>query len=344
MALTPNPLRKAGGFSICVLILIATACSAAPTPTRPRATAASRPTAIPTTIPPTVAPTYTAAPTATPLGSVTLTDDANRVVTILNAPQRIVSLAPSTTEIAFALGLAGRMAAVDTFSDYPQEAIGLPKVSTSPLNLEQIVELKPDLILAAGITSGDDVKRIVNLGLTVIVVGAPKMTFDSVMADIALVGKATGTESQAKTVNAGIRQKLDAIRSKLADVKTRPRVYWELDATDPAKPFTPGPGSFVNDIIEFAGGTNIAAEAKSPYAQLNAEEIIATNPEVIILSDFAYGTTVESVKARRGWWAIDAVKNDKVFPIDDNLVSRPGPRIADGVEAAAKLIHPELFP
>jgi iron complex transport system substrate-binding protein len=340
-------LRPKTGAIAClvVLVLFAAACAPVPTPVPPTTTPTrQRPTVAPTAIPVTATPTATAAPTATPIGSVTVVDDANRTVTIPSAPQRILSLAPSTTEIAFALGLGSRMAAVDPFSDYPPEAKNLPKVNNSPLNLEQVVALKPDLVLAAGITSGEDVKKMVNLQLPVIVVGATKTTLESIMADIRLVGQATGTELKAKTVTDGMKQRLDAVQAKLAGAQTKPRVYWELDATDPAKPFTPGPGSFLDEIIRLAGGTNVAANAKSPYAQVNAEEVIAENPDIIILSDFAYGTTIESVKARPGWLAINAVKNDKVFPIDDNLVSRPSPRIVEGLEAAAKLIHPEFFP
>jgi iron complex transport system substrate-binding protein len=92
-----------------------------------------------------------------------------------------------------------------------------------------------------------------------------------------------------------------------------------------------------------AGGENVFANAGSPYPKISAEQVVSANPDVMILSDFAYGVTVESVKARKGWDVIAAVKNNKVFPIDDNLVSRPGPRVVDGIEAAMKLIHPELF-
>jgi iron complex transport system substrate-binding protein len=271
-------------------------------------------------------------------------DDAKRTVTIPSTPQRIVSLAPSTTEIAAALGLSQRLVAVDTFSDFPAEVKSLAKVNTSPLNLEQVVSLKPDLVLAAGITSPDDVKKISDLKLSVLVVGAPATTFDSVFADILMVGKATGTDARATSITDSMKQKLEAVKAKINTAKSKPKVYWKLDATDPAKPYTPGPGSFVDDLIKLAGGTNVAAGAKSPYAQISAEEVVAANPDVIILSDFAYGTTVESVKARKGWSAITAVKNNRVLPIDDNLVSRPGPRLMEGVEAAAKLIHPELFP
>lgn len=292
-----------------------------------------------TPIPPTK-PAPTVAPTA---ASVTVTDGANRSVTITGTPQRIVSLAPSATEIAFALGLGKQVVAVDSFSDYPAETKDLPKIKTYPLNLEQIVSLKPDLILAAGIQSPDDIKKIADLKLTVIVVGSMNTTFDSVAADIAMVGKATGTDAKAKVVTDAMKQKIDAVKAKIMPSSSKPKVYWELDATDPAKPYAPGPGSFIGDLITLAGGVNATANAKTPYAQVNAEEIIAANPDIIILSDAAYGTTPESVKARKGWAVITAVKNDKVLPIDDNLVSRPAPRIADGLEAAAKLIHPELY-
>jgi cobalamin transport system substrate-binding protein len=303
----------------------------APTPTPAPATA------VPATVVPTAIPV-----TATP-ASVTVTDGANRSVTIAGVPQRIVSLAPSTTEIAFALGLGSRVVAMDSLSDYPSQVKDLPKIKTYPLNFEQVVSFKPDLVLAAAIQSPDDIKKLADLKLTVLVVGAPVTTFDSVMSDITMVGKATGTEAAAKTVTDAMQQKIDAVKAKIADAKSKPRVYWELDATDPSKPYAPGPGSFINDIITMGGGVNVTASAKSAYPQVNAEEIIAANPQVIILSDAAYGTTVESVKARPGWSVLDAVKNDKVFPIDDNLVSRPGPRVVDGLEAAAKLIHPEVF-
>ena len=330
---------------LSIVLIALAACAPAPTrtPIPPAATTTSvPPTMVSATMTPTAIPPTTAPATATP-ASVTVIDGANRSVTIVGAPQRIVSLAPSTTEIAFALGLGSRVVAVDSLSDYPAQVKDLPKIKTYPLNFEQVVSFKPDLVLAAAIQSPDDIKKLADLKLTVLVVGAQVTTFDSVMSDIAMVGKATGTEAATKTLTDAMKQKIDAVKAKIANAKTKPRVYWELDATDPAKPYAPGPGSFINDIITLDGGVNVTASAKSAYPQVNAEEIVAANPEVIILSDAAYGTTVESVKARPGWSVIDAVKHNKVFPIDDNLVSRPGPRIVDGLEAAAKLIHPEVF-
>jgi len=377
-------MRKARGWLESIILLTAlfvalAACSAPPVP-QPQptnaptqaaqpitaATQAVTPTTIATSAAPTVAATHvpstsaptsasTIAPTTTPISAPTLapttapagfaiTDSAGRKLTLAKIPERIVSLAPSTTEIVCALNACDKLIGVDTFSDFPAQVKAIPKLSNGfDPNYEQIVAAKPDLVLAAGITSPDVIKKLEDLQLPVLVVGEENASFDTIKNDIALVGVALGKEDQAKQVNAAIDQKIADVKAKVAQATTKPRVFWELDATDPAKPYTPGPGSFVNQIIEIAGGENVASRATSPYPQLSAEEIIQANPQVIILSDAAYGVAPESVGKRPGWDVIDAVKNNRVYPIDDNLVSRPGPRVAEGVEAAAKLIHPELF-
>jgi iron complex transport system substrate-binding protein len=133
------------------------------------------------------------------------------------------------------------------------------------------------------------------------------------------------------------------VAAKVRGATKKPKVFYELDATDPTKPFTPGPGTFIDALIAMAGGQNIAADAKAQWAQLSLEDVIKKDPELIILGDANYGTTPDQVKARPGWSAISAVKNGAIFGIDDNLVTRPGPRIAAGLETLAKIIQPELF-
>lgn len=286
-----------------------------------------------------------AAPATVTPSTETITDAAGRKVTIGGLPQRIISLAPSDTEILFALGLGPKVLAVDDFSDFPVEAKALPKIggTSDKYNFEQIVALKPDIIFVAGITSPDAVKKLEDLKLTVVELGPANTTLDSILSDIALAGHITGTADKAKQITDSMKQRVDSLKAKIGEAKTKPRVYWELDGTDPTKPYTVGPGTFVNDVISLAGGTNIFAGASSSYIQVSAEQVVAANPEVIILPDAAYGITVESVLARPGWQNVDAVKAKRVYPIDDNLVSRPDPRAVDGIEAAAKLIHPELF-
>jgi iron complex transport system substrate-binding protein len=340
-------IRRSASALALILALILSACGTS-TPTAAPATAAptaALATAAPTAVPPTPAPTEApAAPTSVATG-VTITDVAGRTVTLAATPEHLISLAPSTTEILFALGLAPKIVAADDFSDYPAEAKNLPKIGglNAAYNFEQIVALKPDLIFAAGITAPETIKKLEDLKLTVVVVGAEKTSFDSVFADIALVGKATGQVEQAAQMTTAMQDQLAALKATLATAKAKPLVYWELDATDPAKPYSVGPGNFVGDMIALAGGTNVFAQAESPFPQVSAEQVVAANPDVIILSDATYGVTVDSVLKRPGWQVIAAVKQQRVAPIDDNLVSRPGPRLVAGLEATARIIHPELF-
>jgi iron complex transport system substrate-binding protein len=331
-----------------ILTLLLSACGSSSTPAVTTAPA----TAAPSVMPPTAAPPTASVPTAasteappTAMAGGTITDTAGRSVTITTPPQRIISIAPSNTEILFALDLAPRIVAVDDFSDFPAAAKSLPKIggANAKYNIEQIVALKPDLILAAGVTPPEVVKQLGDLKLTVVVLGTQQTTLDSIFSDITLAGRITGQTDQATRVTTAMQTQLGALKATLATAKAKPRVYWELDGTDPTKPFSVGPGNFVNDLIGLAGGSNIFQTASSPYPQVSAEQIVSADPEVIILSDAAYGISVESVGQRPGWQSITAVKQQRVAPIDDNLVSRPGPRIVDGLAATAKIIHPELF-
>ena len=136
---------------------------------------------------------------------------------------------------------------------------------------------------------------------------------------------------------------MSVIEEKLGEVSERPKVFYELDATDPNAPYTAAAGTFIDTLIGQAGGENIASDLGGQYIPISAEELLLQNPEIIMLGDAAYGITPETVIARPGWEAIDAVKNQRIFAFDDNLASRPGPRLVDGLEALAMLLHPELF-
>ena len=274
---------------------------------------------------------------------VSVVDDAGRTVEIVSNPQRLISLAPSNTEILFALGLGDKVVGVTDFCDYPEEAKAIEKVGGIEPNLEKIVALGPDLVLAIGGSPAQVEKatEMEKLGLTVLVLEPGDI--EGIMANIELVGRATGAEKEASESVAELRKRFDDITTKAKEAGSRPKVFFELDATDPSKPYTPGPGSFIDALITLAGGSNIGAGAKMQWAQLSTEEIIAQDPEVIVLGDANYGVTAEMVKERPGWSVITAVKNGAIYPIDDILISRPGPRIIDGLEALARIIHPELF-
>jgi iron complex transport system substrate-binding protein len=277
-------------------------------------------------------------------GAITLTDGLNRTVTLPAPAMKIVSLAASNTEILFAIGAGAQVVGRDDFSDYPAEAKNAASVggSLGKYNLEAITNLKPDLVLAAGINTPEQVKALEDLKITVFYLGNP-VDMNGMFANLLTVGKLTGKEAEASQLVEGLNKRYDAVIKALSGVTTQPKVYYELDATNPSKPYTAGPGNLVDQVITLAGGQNIGAAMKSPWAEISQEEIIAQNPDIIILGDAAYGETPEKVAQRPGWNVLAAVANKKVFAFDDNLISRFGPRMVDGLEAMARLIHPGLY-
>lgn len=283
-----------------------------------------------------VSPTATATQASYPIS---VTDDRGKQVTFAAPVARIVSVAPSSTEIVFALGAGARLVAVDDFSDYPAEAKGLPKVGGFKASPEKILSFTPDLILA---TTTSDLAPVLEAQAQRVVVFEP-VDIEGVYKNIEALGVVLDRESAARDLVKKMRARIGAVSERAKTAASKPRVLHEIDASDPTKIFVAGPGNFVDAMIGIAGGINVAASTQSQYPQLSAEEIIRSNPEVIVLSDAAYGATPEVVSARPGWSAIDAVRKSRVYPIDPDIVSRPGPRLVDGIEAYAKLLHPDLF-
>ncbi len=310
-----------------VAAVVATEPSAAPTPTPERA----------------AEPTATSAPE--PSAERVLTDDAGREVSLpATAIRRIVSLAPSATEILFAIGAGDRVVGRDDFSNYPAETAGIETVGSFTPDIERIVDLEPDLTVAATITSPSVIEKLEAAGIVVWIADSPDVR--GVVGSIQRLGEAVGLAEEAAVVAAALAEDIEAIVQTVAQAEQRPRVFHELDATDPSKPYTVGPGNFVHDLIVLAGGDNVFADAPTPFPQVGFEEVLVRDPEVIILADAPFGTTVDAVKARIGWDVIEAVANDRMLAVSQELsdqISRPGPRIAKGLEAFARFLHPELF-
>jgi iron complex transport system substrate-binding protein len=154
----------------------------------------------------------------------------------------------------------------------------------------------------------------------------------------------TGHEAEAAALVDSLKARAEAVTSKVADATAKPLVYYELDATDPNAPYTSGPATFVDLLIRTAGGRNFGGDLKGDWVQVSVEELLAKPPDLILLGDNTYGgVTPEQVKSRAGWESLSAVQQKQIFIFDDNLVSRPGPRLVDGLEALAKLLHPDLF-
>jgi iron complex transport system substrate-binding protein len=157
------------------------------------------------------------------------------------------------------------------------------------------------------------------------------------------VANLTSHESETAVLVESFKVRVAAVDEKIMPLSYGPTVYYELDATNPTKPYTAGPGTFVDQLISRAGGINIGAELQSQWAQISLEQLVVANPAIIILGDSAYGETPEKVAQRPGWGTLTAIQTGQVFPFEDNLVSRPGPRLVDGLEAMARLLHPGVF-
>ena len=312
--------------------------------------AAPTATVAPTPLPPTATTAPIVEPTAAPtvestLEPMTLTDSLGRAVTLAAPAERIVSLAPSNTEIVFSLGAGDKLVGRDDFSDYPPEASKVQSIGSlyPKVNAEAIVALKPDLVLAAGITNTEDVKALADLGLTVYATSYTT-SLDDIYDDVLAVGQLMGRSEEAEKLVADMKARVEAIASETADVAGRPKVFYETDDTDPSSPWTRGPGTFLDALINMAGGQNIGAAGQDQDFQMSLEAIVKEDPAIIIFSHASYsGRTPEQVMARPGWENITAVKNKAVYAIDGNLLDRPGPRVVEGLEALARLIHPELF-
>ena len=266
---------------------------------------------------------------------VTVTDDAGREVTIESEPQRIVSLAPANTEIVAALGLMDRLVGVTSFDDYPPEvaSIGIIGDFASP-NLEAVAAAEPDLVLATSGVQADVIGQLENLGAVVVAVDPADL--ESLFGSIVMVGQATGTSEEADTIVSSMRSQLDEITVAIGDATPVP-VFLEI-AQDPL--FTAGPGTLLDDLITAAGGANIVTQ--EGYVAFSVEQLVAEDPAVY-MATLGSMSDPDDLASRPGYADIDAVRTGRVYVLEDNLVSRPGPRVIEGVRLIAEALHPDAF-
>jgi iron complex transport system substrate-binding protein len=275
---------------------------------------------------------------------VTITDDANREVTIKEKPETIVSIQTSNTEIAFALGLGDKIIGVSDYDNYPKEALEKQKVGGQDINSELVLSLLPDMALVTDYhykTHPDVLKKFEEAGIDVIVVGSAT-SFEDVYSNIEMIGEATGSKTEAEEIVTDMKERLQAIKDKAAASVTDKKKVWVEVAPAPDI-FTTGQNTFMHEMLESIQAIN-AAEKQVGWVKMTEEEIVQLNPDVIITT---YGYYVEDPKAevlaREGWAEVPAVKNGNVFDVDSDTVTRPGPRLIEGVEMLAELIYPETF-
>jgi len=299
----------------------------------------------PTVAPETVQPGATSIlpsappPTAAAVFPVTLTDDEGTSVTIPAKPTKIVSLTPATTETLFAIGAGGLVVGkVQDPANYPPEAASIPEVATyAGVDVEKIIASGADLVISGGtgLTQGDAVTKLRAAHIPVLV--SYPTTIADALSGIRLIGQAVGLPDKANTLADTMQSQLDQLTTIAAESGSQPRLFYEIDITGGI--FTPPADSIYGEMFDRAGSTPIAGDAN--YT-ISLENLVAGDPEVILLGDGAYGVTPASVGKRAGWGGMTAVKSNRIVVVDDVVITRPGPRLVEGLVDLINAIHPEL--
>lgn len=291
------------------------------------------------TTPPAPTPTSTPipTPTAAPAFPVTVVDDEGTSVTLAAEPLRIVSLTPAATETLFAMGAGPRVVAkVEDITPYPPEADPLPVVATyQGVDIEKIVNLRADLVIAGGLgfTPPAAVAQLRSLGIPVVVLYAESVA--DALAGIDTIGTLTGQADEASGVTSAMREEFDRLAA-LTQGLAKPLTFYEIDATSDI--YTVPAGSLYEELLRLAGADPITTDASY---QISLEKLITANPAVILLGDGGY-TKPADVTARPNWSGIKAVVDGAIYPVNDTLITRPGPRLVEGLRALINTLHPEV--
>jgi iron complex transport system substrate-binding protein len=268
------------------------------------------------------------------------TDEVGRKVKVKGPPQRIVSVAPSVTETLFALGLGDRLVGVSSYCQFPPAALRKEKIGgyINP-SLEKIVALRPDLVI--GIAEGDlktFVNKLASLQIPVYITNPKDVT--GVLASMENIGRVTFSSQSAGKITRGMKERIGAVEAKVRG-RPRPRVLHVLNF-DPL--ISAGKGTFVDDLIRLAGGRNIAEKATGKYPRFSMEEVLAQDPEVIILASMkSQDPLTEERRQWERWKSLSAVRQGRIVVLDPDLIHRPSPRIVDGFEEMVRVLHPEAF-
>ncbi|MFJ7185540.1 ABC transporter substrate-binding protein [Lysinibacillus xylanilyticus] len=270
-----------------------------------------------------------------------ITDATGKDITLEAPPEKIVSLIPSNTEILFGLGLNDEIVGVTDNDDYPAEATKKDKVGGMDYNIEKIIALSPDIVFAHASSMGNSkgaIEQLEAAGVKVFVVADAK-NFNETYTTIEQLGQATGKLEEAKKIVADMKAKVKEIETKLDGVEPK-KVF--VESSDEPEIYTTGKGTFMNEMLEMIHAENVAADVNDWY-QIDAEKIIAKNPDVIVVAYNYVPDILKKIPQRAGFETITAVKSKAIVQVDENITSRQGPRLADGLEELAKAVYPEAF-
>ena len=273
-------------------------------------------------------------------------DDLGGEVELEGVPQRIVSLAPSNTELLFALGLGDRIVGVTEFCNYPEAANKIEKVAGyNTLSVEKILAAKPDLVVAARGNNMEGVESLQRLGLRVFALEIQSV--EHLLRAVERVGRLCGVEGEATRLKEELEGRVEKVQARIAAVKERPRVMWGYWG-DPV--YTAGANTMIDNVFTVAGGINVGRQAPGPWPQVGLEIIVTWAPEVIITTYHPQSgdqTRLEEdigqLQQTDGWMVVPAVRNGRVYYLDPDLLNRPGPRLIDALEQVVVFLHPEVF-
>ncbi|MCF8002069.1 MAG: cobalamin-binding protein [Halanaerobiales bacterium] len=274
---------------------------------------------------------------------VTITDDLDQEVTLEQKPEKIISISPNMTEVLFVIGAGENVIGVTTFANYPKEALEVEKIGTiTEPNIEKIITLEPDLVLASSVNKMETVKRLKELGI--VVAGYEANNVNKAIENIKKIGLLTGNQDITDKLVTEMYIKIAEMRNlvdKLLEENNRPKVFFEI-WNDPL--FTAGSNTFIDDLIQIAGGENLGRLAEGQWPQYNLEKLLIEDPDVYISTPHSaeMQVSVESIKNRERFQSINAIKNNRIYIIDQDIVNRPSPRLVKGLALMIKAIYPEL--
>jgi len=273
---------------------------------------------------------------------ITLKDDLGNEVTLEKQPEKIVSIMPSTTEILFALGLDDEIIGVSEHDNYPKAALDKEKIGDMDMNTEKIISLMPDVAFLSKYNyenSAEAIKQLEQLGIKVVIIDTEE-SFEAAYESIELIGKATGKPEEAKEIVASMKEQIEQIKEKASKVTEKKKVWVEISPQPDL--YTAGQHTFIGEMLNLIGAENVATE--EGWYSVNEEEVVKLNPDVIVTTYGYYvENAVEQVLSRDGWQEVTAVKNKAVYDVNSDTMTRPGPRLVDGVEELGKAIYPEIF-
>ena len=270
-------------------------------------------------------------------------DGSGETIKIEEKPESIVSLLPSNTETAYALGLGDKIIGVSDYCNYPTEAADKPKVGGLEINVEKVMELNPDLLLLSAShfsNAKDTIKQLQTVGIDVIIVPDAN-SFDEAYGTIELIAKATGTSDKAEAIISNMKKEVAVIKEKAQNIKDKKKVWVEVSSSPDL--YTAGSETFMGDMLEIIQAENIAADQKG-WVTMSEEQVIERNPDVIITT---YGYYIdnpeEQIYERKAWSEVSAIRNKQIYDVNNDTVSRPGPRLIEGLQLLAEKIYPETF-